>query len=316
MFLSGKCDYLNRKYNNYSLNFLDGFRDHSILTFTEHQDGNMRIKTLFLVIFVFLSVFYCDKKWSPFYNGDDGEDYIDPDYPTVIYALPATELNTLQQEFNTLNHSSIQNKLNQFGYVGKTDRMKMHANPGIPIDRTEALRIAVECMLKNAKFTNVRDSLDYVNNIDEIIPLETDSTKWRIIAKPQMYNGVEICGPRIRAFVYGDGVYRLQGFWYQHIHIPHKENITPNEAKEIVTGDTIIWHDIAGRPVEFIVTGNTIGVPIRKTIFPLETSDSITLHVTWEVPILFFPSDSDVFWHMYVDIMTGEVIRIIQEFRT
>lgn len=274
----------------------------------------MRIKTLFLVTFTVLSVLSCDKKWSPFYNGNDEEDYVDPDYPTIIHALSSDELSTLQQEFNTLNHSSIQNKLNQFGYIGGRDMMKIHANPGIPMNETEALQIAVECVLKNAKFTNIRDSLDFVNNIQEITPLETDSTKWRIIAKPQTYDGFEIWGPEIRAFVYGDGVYRLQGFWYQHIHIPNKENITPNEAKEIVTGDTIIWYGMAGQPMEFVVTHNTIGDTINKVIFPVETDDSITLHVTWEIPILFL--SSDVGWHMYVDTMSGEVVRIIQEFIT
>jgi len=52
---------------------------------------------------------------------------------------------------------------------------------------------------------------------------------------------------------------------------------------------------------------------ITKAIVPIENEDNITLHLTWKIPILY--SDF-IGWHVYFDVMTGEIVNITQEFMT
>lgn len=275
----------------------------------EDTMGKMNKVIVFSIIFINLMASSCFRDKSPLHDNDE---YTDPDYPTILYSLPSNELQLLQQEFDTLNNYNIQTKLNNYGFTGERDYSKIHTNPGIKLNVTTALQIAAQCALKNNKFTNVRDSIEFVNSHFYTTLLEQDSTDWRLQFGPQSYNGYEVLNAKVSVFLYGDGVYKLFGFWYSNIHIPTIDNIDIEEAKDKILGEKIIWYDSAGEPNEFIVSENSIADTIQKIIFPLEQEESIELRVTWEIPIKF---DSFIGWHIYIDTMNGETISIIQEFR-
>jgi hypothetical protein len=66
----------------------------------------------------------------------------DPNYPTTLYPLSIEELQSLQAEFDAINNSAICSKLNEYGFPFNSDSSKIHPNPGIKINATEAIRIA------------------------------------------------------------------------------------------------------------------------------------------------------------------------------
>lgn len=268
------------------------------------KKSNLLISTFTLFLVFFMQ--YCD---GTSINNNE----IDENYPAKLFPLTEDEWQKLQNEFDLLNDSTICTKLNEYGFTGDRDNSKIHPDQGIKIDESTALRIAADCVLKNKKFTNVSDSLDLIASLSFSTVLEEDSTKWKFTFGPQTYNGYEIPFSWIEVYLYGDGVYRLSGFWYSDIYIPDDDNIDIENAKEKIIGESITWYGDDGKPNEFIIDQESILEPIVKAIFPLDKEDCIELRVVWKIPIEF---GSFTGWHVYLDTSTGEIIAIIQEFRT
>lgn len=246
----------------------------------------------------------------PFYiNGG----IVDPNYPTILKPLTSAELSQLQKEFNELNDHKIQTQLNKYGFTGKWDFSISHPNPDIPLSKSQAINLAIQCIFKNKKFTNVNDTTLFRSSLIHSSKGNIEGTEWILRFSPQVLKGYEVITNFIAVLLYGDGVYCISGFWYPDIYIPEIDIISIDGAKQIISGQKIIWYDIMGNPVEFIVSDDKIGNNIIKTIYPIIENDLTELRLTWKIPILF---DDWVGWHIYVDTMTGEIISTIQEFRT
>lgn len=267
------------------------------------------IKMYFIFIF-FLIFISCSRDVTPLSVNDI---VVDENYPTTLYSVSFDELQLMQNEFDLLNESKILTKLNSFGFTGKFDYTRQHTNPGIKINKTNAIKTAVSCLIKNNKFTNVKDSKVLMSSLTYSRDINDDSTCWKFRFGPQFYSKHEILYSLINVFVCGDGVYRIIGFWYPDIYIPTYVNFDIEKAKNVVIGEKIIWHGIGGEPYEFVVSEASIPENIVRSIFPIASNDSIELRITWKIPILF---GSFIGWHIYLDTMTGEIIKIIQEFQT
>ncbi|HPC35390.1 MAG TPA: hypothetical protein P5268_00845 [Candidatus Marinimicrobia bacterium] len=261
---------------------------------------------LFLLVFILFININCDITSS-------NSDKVDEDYPTTIFPLSDDEWQVLQNEFDALNNSTVQTKLNKYGLTGKMDISKIHPNPGIKIDESKALDIAAKFVVKNSKFTNVTDSLEFINRLNRSNVLEEDSTEWKLRFSSQIYKGYEIKYSEITILLYGDGVRLIYGSWYKDIYIPERNNYSIDEAKKKIIGQSIIWYGTGGEPYEFIVSPESISEPIEKVIFPLEQDTSLEFRIVWKIPILF---GGFVGWHIYFDTTTGEIVAIIQKFQT
>ena len=270
------------------------------------MSNRLYLNCLVLLLFII----GCEAPSSP----PSEKDYeIDPNYPTTIYPLSDAEWQILQTELDSLNDSKLCTNLNAYGFTEKQNYFAVHPNPNIKITKAEALQIALDCLNKNKKFTNISDTSAISKNIVTISPTNTDSTCWVIRFGNQSYHGYEILKSHVSVVTFGDGVYYILGCWYLDIFIPSIENVDIEQAKSLVTGESIIWAGYNGEPHEFIVTEESIIDSIVKVIYPVETDSSLELRVTWKIPIRFLDFAG---WHIYLDTSTGDIITIIQEFRT
>jgi len=58
-----------------------------------------------------------------------------------------------------------------------------------------------------------------------------------------------------------------------------------------------------GRPIPMTITAKSLeSATFTKLIYPIETADKINLHIAWQVDI------PDVFYVIFVDVMTGETL--------
>jgi hypothetical protein len=235
----------------------------------------------------------------------------DFNYPTTLSPLSDDKIQQLQNEFDALNEYKICSKINKYGFVGSETYNRIYQNTTISKD--SAFAIAVNTLLKNSKYVNIKDSVTLLSHDYNIIQVNVEGTRWKIIFGPQNYDGYEIPFTWINVWVYGNEPYAIAGHWYSDIYIPDNYKIDKENAKQKITGEKIIWHDSSGNPQEFIVTSESIDDEFSNAIFAVEKENSIELRATWKIPIKFV---SDVGWHIYLDVMSGEIVNITQEFRT
>lgn len=266
-----------------------------------------KISILIFIPLLLIFAFYSCKE-----NLVTSDEESDLKYPTILYPLSEEKIQQLQNEFDTLNDYKICSKINKYGFIGNDRYNRVYQN--VPIDRDSALILAINTLLKNSKYVNIKDSATLISNGYNIIQGNAESTRWKIIFGPQIYNGFELPFTWLHIWIYGNEPYAITGHWYSNIYIPSKYKIDTEKAKEKVAGQKIIWYDIAGNPQEYIVTDESISADISKTIYPVEKGSSIELRVTWKIPIKFF--SNDVGWHIYLDVMDGEIVNIVQEFVT
>jgi hypothetical protein len=260
-----------------------------------------------LPLLICLSNFGCKKDVI---TSNQGPDF---NYPTTLYPLSQEKIQQLQNEFDSLNNHLVCSHIDKYGFVGndRYDRIFNYTS----ISQDSALFIAVNTLLRNSKFTNVRDSATLVLPGYRILSVGTKGIKWKIVFGPQIYHGFEVLFGWIYVWVYGNEPYTIANHWYSDVYIPSIFIVSKDSARKKVIGEKIIWYGEAGNPLEFVVTDSSVSTELTNVIVPIEKENSIELRVTWKIPILFFPN-GDVGWHIYLDVMNGEEVMIVQEFRT
>jgi len=234
-------------------------------------------------------------------------------YPTILTPLSTAQIKHLQNEFDSLNNFKICSKIDKYGFTG--DETYTRPFQMIPFDKDSAIELAVTTLLKNSKYTKVKDRVAIISNGYEVRQLDTEGIRWLIIFNPQHYYGYEIPFSRIYVLIYGNEAYAITGHWYSNIYIPSQFNIEKEKAKQKVVGEKITWNDFGGTPHEFIVTTESVSDTISGVVFPVEKDNSIEMRVTWMIPI-FFSDGGGIGWHIYIDVITGDIVQISQEFLT
>jgi hypothetical protein len=271
--------------------------------------ANMKCKQFVLSQFVFvLSVLLYGCEKHPITS--DGEQ--DSRYPTTLYPISQEKIQQLQSEFDSLNNFKICSKINNYGFIGNERYNRVYQN--IPISRDDAFLLAVNSLLKNAKYVNIKDSITLLASSHSTYQIDVEGTKWKIIFGPQIYCGFEIPYTWINVWIYGNEPYAITGHWYSEAYFPPKYTFNKEDVQKGIIGEGLIWYDIAGKPQEFVVAEESIGEEIVNAIIPIETENSIELRITWKIPIKF--SANFIGWHIYIDVMCGEIVKIVQEFVT
>jgi hypothetical protein len=259
------------------------------------------MKRLIILFLVFLIFTWCNKNKNPIYNSEKVNIY--PGYPTTLYPLSESELNALQAEFDSLNNNRICTYLDEYGLTRNGRYCRTFNNTKISQD--SALDIAVNTVLRNSKFTNVKDRLLLIENGYTIRVNSSDSSKWEIRFNPQHYEGLEIPFSWINVIISGHEPYSITGHWYSNILIPQHDNFNIEEAKQKILEEKIVWYGIDGKPRDYYISKNSILEPINKAIFPLRKENLIELRVTWKIPIDFGGFTG---WYIYFDSITGEIV--------
>ncbi len=198
-------------------------------------------------------------------------------YPTKIFPLSDSELEKLQNEFNTLNEQNFM-KLDKYGFVSfSTYYSKNSSN----LTESYLVNTARNWLSKNKKFTGVYNAAK-LDIIDDII------INWlcRVRFIDQNYHGYKVVHTPITLWVDNEKVYMVDGHWYKYINVPPKDNFSAADAKEKIIGTKITWYSFGGNPQTYTLTSESFCTcSTKKVIYPKIINDVIELRVAWEIPI-------------------------------
>jgi len=244
------------------------------------------------------------------------EPYQDTNYPTTLYPLNGDMLNKYLGEYMALNNNHICTLLNAYGYCeyDLTPCMNRSILRTEIINESEMIRMAKQFIIKNNKYTGVTNinKLQVSNSLGISGCIKCDNSEndikninWRLRFSNQLYAGYEVLNTDLFVFLDNNGVFMIGGNWYPKINIPHNDNYDFKKAKESLYGHKISF--ICWSKIEITVNQSNIKQEARKVIIPLKMDDRIELRVTWEIYIT--DSNNNSMWTIYVDSMTGEIIR-------
>jgi hypothetical protein len=95
------------------------------------------------------------------------------------------------------------------------------------------------------------------------------------------------------------------------VELPQRPAIDREEAARRVVGRTFTYSDIAGRPQQ-VKINNPGEIKVKRVVVaPVEKSDAIEVHLAWEIV-----AGSSLSWTVYIDAMTGEELKVVQNFQT
>jgi hypothetical protein len=95
------------------------------------------------------------------------------------------------------------------------------------------------------------------------------------------------------------------------VDLPLKPSIDRGLAGKKVLGRTFSYKDITGREQRTSIGApNEVSVK-RLVVLPLEKGDAVEAHLAWEVV-----AGNSLSWTVYIDAVTGEDLRVIQNFQT
>jgi hypothetical protein len=95
------------------------------------------------------------------------------------------------------------------------------------------------------------------------------------------------------------------------VDLPLKPTTERDVITRSVVGRTFTYTDLAGREQQTAITAPGDVSIKRLVILPIAKSDAIELHLAWEVV-----GGKSLSWAIYLDAMTGEELRIVQNFQT
>jgi hypothetical protein len=233
-------------------------------------------------------------------------------YPTILYQKTLEELNFLQKEFIELNNNKLNSQLNRFGLTGETSNYTPHRYPGTILTEKQAVDFAVSALIKKNKFTNVFDSLEIVYDSikSSLLNLDFHGTIYYLWFKPQYYHDYEIINSSICVGVDGDGIFFIDGSWYDDIYIPFKDNYNIDLSIENIIGEKLTHEGDNDHLYDTTISRDLISKPIQKVIFPLIKKNCIEFRLTWKIPIGPKP---DILWYLFFDTVFGEIVYISRE---
>jgi hypothetical protein len=114
------------------------------------------------------------------------------------------------------------------------------------------------------------------------------------------------------AVISSDGrLMQLDDRFVPAVDLPIKPTIDREAAAKRVVGRTFSYTDIAGR-VQRTQIGDAGEVNVKRlAILPIEKGDAVEVRLVWEVI-----AGRSLSWTVYIDAVTGEDVRVIQNFQT
>lgn len=95
------------------------------------------------------------------------------------------------------------------------------------------------------------------------------------------------------------------------VELPLKPTLEREIAAKKVVGRTFSYGDVAGREQRTQI-GTTSEVSVKRlVVLPIEKGDAVEVHLAWEVV-----AGKSLSWTVYIDAVTGEDLRVVQNFQT
>ena len=268
------------------------------------------MKYLLTCIFILTSVFLSGCQDGSLFSDLINEAGQQANYPHTIYAKPVDEIAALQSEFDSLNENKICMVLDQFGFTDDSHCQEKIVEENI-VDPKKILSLVKSTLVKNSKFTNVLDTSKLkVKKFDQV---GQSSYHHKIYFEDQVIEGLTVEQSRIVVFFYGNYVYRIEGSWYPEIPIPPEGfGYTVSMAKNKIIGKEFVYYCMSKIDIK-ITKQSILDEYTEKYIYPIVSDESIEFRVVYRFSIgrgdLQRPS-----YHIYVDIITGEIIKFLPLF--
>ncbi len=231
----------------------------------------------------------------------------DINYPTIIRKIDAEQLTRLRSDYSERN-SYLFSSLNQFGYCAPPEEYKEpeSMSSGSVSSPYEAISVAKRFIAKNSQFTGIADTNDlHFIQVRETSGNQDGLNRWHLHSELQKFDSIEVLSTQIIITIRGKEVYSCVGNWYPEIYIPDEIKVSLGKAKEILLNTTATHYNIAGQPYYVKVSGESLSKSTSKLmVVPIVTADQTELRLCWEVNI-----PSPVFFIMYIDVMTGRIIK-------
>lgn len=260
----------------------------------------------YLLVFLLLILTSCKKdEISSPSNGDANKSY-----PTILYKLSQSELDSLQVIFNQKLSTNYLGELDSFGLLGHYGVLS-RGNSNIS-DPAQAISLAKTALLHLNQFSNISDtSILYVEEATNYHPGPINFTDWIIIFENQSYSGLEVWDTQIIVIVADDFIL-LDGHHYKDTFIPQKDIISKERVKSNLIGTEI--HYTCKYPETYVIADSSINLEtMEQCIYPLTKINSIELRVVWKTPISTAPGNPPD-WYYFVDVLTGEIVAVQELF--
>ena len=228
----------------------------------------------------------------------------DKNYPTTYKKLDATTLNQMRTDFGKAN-PFLSTSITDFGFCGTTENYITTPWPTrIPdLTKKEAINATKLFISQNSTLLGVKTTDDITFSRVDSFTIYEGSIKWYISSNTQKIGGLEVSDTYLTFSLTNGKITYCSGNWYPYIYIPAKININEEKAKSILLNKVVYLSDIAGRPIPMTITAKSLETTeFSKLIYPLKTADKIELRVVWVVSI------PEVFYVIYLDVMTGEIV--------
>lgn len=95
------------------------------------------------------------------------------------------------------------------------------------------------------------------------------------------------------------------------VDVPVKPTADREAAAKRLVGRSFTYSDIAGREQQVTITALDEIAVKRLVVLPIEKRDGLELRVAWEIQ-----AGRSLVWNVYVDAMTGDELKVAQNFRT
>jgi hypothetical protein len=192
--------------------------------------------------------------------------------------------------------------------LGVSGGIKLLAGPPERGSETVALREAMKRFLDRW-----RDLLNADPSAVSLAGSNTADANQRLTYRQANY-GFPVVGNygEITAVISNDGrLLQLDDRFIPPTELPQRPQITREDAQKRVVGRTFTYTDIAGREQRTQVT-NAADVTARQlVVLPIQRGDNIEVHLAWEVV-----AGRGLSWTVYVDAITGDELRTVQNFQT
>lgn len=231
--------------------------------------------------------------------------YIPEGYPTTFVKLSEPDLNQKRTTYRVRNPYLI-TSLNEFGFSDMDGELLNSANPPFigEVSESDAINIVKNFVSTNTAETGITDfrSLQFVRkSMDRSYD---GAIVWHFKSGNQKVDTIEVLFTQVLFHLENGYVRMCYGNWYPDIFVPERFNFSQNEAKSLLKGRTVYHYTIAGQPMEFTISGESLEKSsFNMKIVPVSYDNRIEARVCWKIHV---PS---VFFNFYIDVITGDIVK-------
>lgn len=254
------------------------------------SDPMKKQQIAFLLITVFL--ISCEKYSMP------------TEYPSTYTKIGAAALARRQTDYTSRNQF-IETSLNEFGFCDMNGDLLLRSMPPYKgdIPETEAIN-AVKSFISENKVETGLSSIDNLNfNKFTKDVGYGGSVYWHLRSENQKVDTVEVLYTQIMFHLTNGKVTLCYGNYFPEIYVPGKFNFSQTKAKSILKGRVLSHYSIAGEEYKFTISEKDLdNCTFHLKIMPKEYDDKIELRVVWQIYV------PNLFYQIYVDVMSGEIV--------